>query len=84
MATLKDDSIEFEMVWAAGDLDFVGVRSAFLNRTAIKLAFLDVPVTAVFQRIAVAINFYIRKLKKSQVFSITCVRRPCPALCVAA
>lgn len=46
VATLKDASVEFEMVWNAGDLDFVAVRDAFLNRTAIELAVLDGPVTA--------------------------------------
>ncbi len=41
VATLKDGSIEFEMVWDSADTDFTAIRDAFLNKTAVELAVLD-------------------------------------------
>ncbi|GIW55558.1 MAG: hypothetical protein KatS3mg082_1962 [Nitrospiraceae bacterium] len=41
VATLKDGSIEFEMVWDTADDDFAAIRDAFLNRGAIEFAVMD-------------------------------------------
>ena len=41
VATLKDGSIEFEMVWDSEDTDFTAIRDAFLNKTAVEMAVLD-------------------------------------------
>ena len=41
VATLKDASIEFEMVWDTDDDDFAAIRDAFLNRDAIEFAVMD-------------------------------------------
>lgn len=41
MATLKDASVEFEMIWDTEDEDFTAIRTAFLNGSAIELAILD-------------------------------------------
>lgn len=41
VATLKDGSIEFEMVWDSDDTDFTAIRDAFLNKTAVELAVFD-------------------------------------------
>ena len=41
IATLKDASIEFEMVWDSADDDFTAVRDAFLNKAALELAVMD-------------------------------------------
>src|SRR5262245_57662656 len=41
VATLKDASIEFEMVWDTTDDDFSVVRDTFLNRGGLELAVLD-------------------------------------------
>lgn len=41
VATLKDGSIEFEMVWDSADDDFGSIRDAFLNKTALDLAVMD-------------------------------------------
>jgi TP901-1 family phage major tail protein len=41
VATLKDGSIEFEMVWDSADDDFTSIRDAFLNKTAIEMAVMD-------------------------------------------
>lgn len=40
-ATLKDMSIEFEMVYDTTDADFTAMQSAFLNGTSIDMAFMD-------------------------------------------
>jgi hypothetical protein len=37
VATLKDASLEWEMVWEAGDAGFTAIKNAFLNNTAISL-----------------------------------------------
>ncbi|MCE9530353.1 MAG: phage tail protein [Planctomycetes bacterium] len=41
VATLKDASIEFDMVWDTGDADFAAIRDAFLNKTGIEFAVMD-------------------------------------------
>jgi len=41
VATLKDASIEFEMVWDTEDDDFTAFRNAFLGNTAVEMAVLD-------------------------------------------
>jgi hypothetical protein len=41
VATLKDGSVEFEMIWDTEDEDFTAIRNAFLNNTALELAILD-------------------------------------------
>lgn len=41
VATLKDGSIEFEMVWDSADTDFTVIRDAFLNKSAIEMAVMD-------------------------------------------
>ena len=43
--TLKDASIEFEMVWDTDDEDFEAVRDAYLNNTTLEVVALDGPVT---------------------------------------
>jgi hypothetical protein len=45
VATLKDGSIEFEMVWDTDDDDFAVIRDAFLNRAAIEFAVMDGDIT---------------------------------------
>ncbi|MCS6921027.1 MAG: phage tail protein [Elioraea sp.] len=41
VATLKDGSIEFDMVWDTEDDDFSAIRDAFLNHTALEFAVMD-------------------------------------------
>lgn len=45
LATLKDGSIEFEMVWDTSDAAFTAIRTAFFNGTAIGFAILDGDIT---------------------------------------
>jgi hypothetical protein len=46
VATLKDGSIEFDMVWDTEDDDFAALRDAFLNRSAVELAVMDGDIAA--------------------------------------
>ena len=41
IATLKEGSIEFEMIWDTEDAGFTAIKDAFFNNTAIALAVLD-------------------------------------------
>jgi predicted secreted protein len=45
VATLKDASVEFEMVWDTADDDFASIRDAFLNRGAVEFAVMDGDIT---------------------------------------
>jgi hypothetical protein len=40
-ATLKDGTIEFEMVWDDADAGFTAIKDAYFNNTLIALLFLD-------------------------------------------
>lgn len=40
-ATLKDGSVEFEMVWNTSDADFTAIQTAWSNSTSIAIAVLD-------------------------------------------
>lgn len=42
---LKDASVDFSMVWSAGDADFEAFRDAFLNNTLIDVAVMDGDIT---------------------------------------
>jgi hypothetical protein len=46
VATLKDGSVEFEMVWDTEDDDFSAIRDAFLNHTAVEFAVMDGDIIA--------------------------------------
>jgi len=41
VATLKDGSIEFEMVWDTEDAGFTAIKDAYFNDTSIELAVMD-------------------------------------------
>ncbi len=41
VATLKDGSIEFEMVWDTSDANFTAIQQAFFNNTALEFAIMD-------------------------------------------
>ena len=45
VATLKDASVEFDMVWDTDDTNFAAFRDAFLNHTAIEVAVMDGDIT---------------------------------------
>lgn len=41
VGTLKDASIEFDMVWDTADADFTAIKNAFFNNTTIEFAVMD-------------------------------------------
>ena len=41
VATLKDGSIEFEMVWDTSDANFTAIQQAFFNNTPLEFAVMD-------------------------------------------
>jgi len=45
VATLKDGSIEFEMVWDTTDAGFTAIKDAYFNNTAIGFAIMDGDIT---------------------------------------
>lgn len=45
IGTLKDGSIEFQMVWDPSDTDFTAIQTAYFNDTSIELLALDGSVT---------------------------------------
>ncbi|MEL7499037.1 MAG: phage tail tube protein [Planctomycetota bacterium] len=45
VGTLKDASIEFQMVWDTLDSDFDAIRQAFFNNTPIEFAVMDGDIT---------------------------------------
>jgi hypothetical protein len=45
VATLKDASVEFEMLWDSADDDFGTIRDGFLNKTPIEFAVMDGDIT---------------------------------------
>lgn len=46
VGTLKDASIEFEMVWDTEDTDFTALKNAFFDGTPIELAVMDGDMSA--------------------------------------
>jgi len=45
IATLKDASLEFEMVWDTADDDFTALRTAFLSNGSVEFAVMDGDIT---------------------------------------
>lgn len=44
VGTLKEASIEFEMVWDPGNAGFTAIQTAYMNNTAIGIAAMDGPI----------------------------------------
>ena len=45
MGTLKDGTVQFQMLWESADADFAAFRDAWLNDTLIDLAVMDQDIT---------------------------------------
>jgi predicted secreted protein len=45
VGTLKEGSIEFQMVWDTEDANFTAIQEAFFDNTALELAVMDGPMT---------------------------------------
>jgi hypothetical protein len=64
LATLKDGSVEFEMVWDTTDDDFAAVRDAWLNNDEIALAVMDGDIATMAQGLAG--NFVITNFSRTE------------------
>ena len=79
IATLKDASLEFEMVWDTADDDFTAIRTAFLTNAAIEFAVLDGPVaTASSQglRASMAITNFSRAEPLEEAIKVSVTAKP--------
>ena len=65
IATLKDGSIEFEMVWDSADDDFTAICTAFLGKTAVEMAVLDGGVLAAGSQ-GLRASFSITKFSRNE------------------
>ena len=57
VATLKEASVEFEMVWDTADAGFTAIKNAYLNNEAIGLQVLDGPAGQGLQADFMITNF---------------------------
>ena len=79
IATLKDGSLEFEMVWDTADDDFTAIRTAFLTNGSVEFAVLDGAVnTASSQglRAAMAITNFSRSEPLEEAIKVSVTAKP--------
>ncbi len=79
IATLKDASLEFEMVWDTADDDFTAVRTAFLTNGSVEFAVLDGDVlTAGSQglRATMAITNFSRAEPLEEAITVSVTAKP--------
>ena len=79
IATLKDGSIEFEMVWDTADDDFTAIRTAFLSNSHIEFAVLDGPMTTAGSqglRAAMAITKFSRSEPLEEAIKVSVTAKP--------
>ena len=79
IATLKDGSLEFEMVWDTADDDFTAIRSAFLTNGSVEFAVLDGPVTTAGSqglRAAMAITNFSRSEPLEEAIKVSVTAKP--------
>lgn len=78
-ATLKDASIEFEMVWDTSDTGFTAIQQAYFNNTTIELAAMDGPIaTAGSQglRASMMITNFSREEPLEEAISVKVTAKP--------
>jgi hypothetical protein len=79
VATLKDGSIEFEMVWDTEDDDFTAIRDAFLNHTAVEFAVMDGDIATTGSqglRAACAITNFSRNEPLEEAITVSVTVKP--------
>ena len=65
VGTLKDGSIEFEMLWDAADAGFTAIQQAFFANTPIEFAVMDAPITQTGAQ-GLRASFSITKFSRSE------------------
>ena len=79
LATLKDGSIEFEMIWDTADAEFTAIKDAFFNKTPVELAVLDGDVVTTDSqglRAAMAITNFSRNEPLEEAISVSVTAKP--------
>ena len=79
LATLKDGSIEFEMIWDTADAEFTAIKDAFFNKTPVELAVLDGDVATTGSqglRAAMAITNFSRNEPLEEAISVSVTAKP--------
>jgi hypothetical protein len=79
MPTIRDASIEFDMVWDTDDDDIGPLRLAFLNRTSIEFAVMDRPINqsgAQGLRVICMITQFNRNEGLEEVITVSIVAKP--------
>ena len=79
IATLKDGSLEFEMVWDTADDDFTAIRTAFLTNGSVEFAVLDGPVATTGSqglRAAMAITNFSRSEPLEEAIKVSVTAKP--------
>ncbi|NLE37428.1 MAG: hypothetical protein GX621_05320 [Pirellulaceae bacterium] len=65
VATLKDGSIEFEMIWDTEDAGFTAIKSAWFGNTSIEFAVMDGGITVAGSQ-GLRATFSITKFSRSE------------------
>ena len=79
LATLKDGSIEFEMIWDTADAEFTAIKDAFFNKTPVELAVLDGDVATTGSqglRAAMAMTNFSRNEPLEEAISVSVTAKP--------
>jgi hypothetical protein len=79
IATLRDASLEFEMVWDAEDDDFTAIRTAFLTNGSVEFAVMDGDVlTAGSQglRASMSITNFSRSEPLEEAITVSVTAKP--------
>ncbi len=76
IATLKNGSIEFEMVWDTADVGFAAIQGAFFNNSSLEFAVMDGDITQTGTqglRATVSVTNFSRKesLEEAIIVSVT-------------
>lgn len=79
IATLKDASLEFEMVWDTADADFTALRTAFLANGAVEFAVMDGDIESAGSqglRALMAITNFSRSEPLEEAISVSVTAKP--------
>lgn len=79
LATLKDASLEFELVWDPTSAAFIAIRTAFFTNGAVELAALDADITtsgAQGLRAAMAITNFSRSEPLEEAITVSVTAKP--------
>ena len=79
IGTLKDGSIEFEMVWDTGDANFTAIQAAFFSNTPIEFAVMDGVITQAGTqglRATMAIMSFTRNEALEEAITVSVTAKP--------